>query len=116
MSGAGYLPALTVPLRLEAPERVPDQMGGAFISWRALGVLYADMRAAPSRESAGQSGPEVRVMWRILTRAFPPSDPRRPRAGQRFCLGARVFRIEAVAESAGGGRILQTLASEEFEP
>ncbi|MDO5657843.1 MAG: head-tail adaptor protein [Paracoccus sp. (in: a-proteobacteria)] len=110
------LPVLNVALTLEAPERVADGMGGARIEWRALGVLYAELRPAAAREVAGQTGQMPRLDWRVLTRAFRAGDPRRPQPGQRFRMGARLLRIEAVAEFGPGGRYLQSRATEEVLP
>lgn len=41
------------------------------------------------------------------------ADPRRPRPEQRFRMGARVFRIEAVAEADPAGLWLDCIAKEE---
>ena len=49
----------------------------------------------------------------ITLRAAREGDPRRPRPGQRFRMGARVFPIEAVAEADGAGLWLDCVAREE---
>ena len=106
-------PRLTVPLVLESPERVADQMGGYRMAWRVLGILYAQMRAGTGAERQGEIGAESVVPWRITVRGARARDPRRPRPEQRFRMGERVFRIEAVAEADPAGRWLVCLAKEE---
>ncbi|MFC0340084.1 head-tail adaptor protein [Paracoccus niistensis] len=106
-------PRATVPLVLERPERVADGMGGYRMEWRSLGILYAQMRAGSGAERQGEVGAESVVPWRITVRAARAGDPRRPGAGQRFRMGGRVFRIEAVAEADGAGLWLDCRAREE---
>ena len=106
-------PRATVPLVLERPERVADGMGGYRVEWRPLGVLYAQMRAGSGAERQGEVGAESVVPWRITVRGARGRDPRRPRPEQRFRLGERVFRIEAVAEADAAGLWLVCLAREE---
>ena len=106
-------PRATVPLVLERPERVADSMGGYRVEWRPLGVLYAQMRAGSGAERQGEVGAESVVPWRITVRAARAGDPRRPSSGQRFRMGGRVFRIEAVAEADGAGLWLDCRAREE---
>lgn len=106
-------PRTTVPLVLESPERVADGMGGYRIEWRALGILYAQMRAGSGAERQGEVGAESVVHWRITVRAARTGDARRPVAGQRFSMGGRVFRIEAVAEAGSAGLWLECRAREE---
>ena len=106
-------PRATVPLVLESPERVADGMGGYRMEWRALGILYAQMRAGTGAERPGEIGAESVVPWRITLRGARGRDPRRPRPEQRFRMGERVFRIEAVAEADAAGLWLVCLAREE---
>ncbi|MBB1490657.1 MULTISPECIES: head-tail adaptor protein [unclassified Paracoccus (in: a-proteobacteria)] len=106
-------PRATIPLVLERPERVADGMGGYRMEWRALGILYAQMRAGSGAERQGEVGAESVVPWRITVRAARAGDPRRPVAGQRFRMGGRVFRIEAVAEAGSAGLWLDCRAREE---
>ena len=106
-------PRMTVPLVLESPERVHDRMGGYRTVWRPLGVLYAAMRAGAGSERQTEVGAQSVVVWRITLRAARPGDPRRPRPDQRFRMGGRVFRIDAVAEADPAGLWLDCLAREE---
>lgn len=107
------VPRLTVPLVLEAPERVADGLGGHVLNWVARGTLWAAMDASAGREARGEVGAVSVVTWKITLRAFPAGDPRRPAPGERLRLGARLFRIEAVAEQGTAGRWLICHAREE---
>ena len=107
-------PRLTVPLVLETPIRVPDRMGGHKVEWRALGVLYTAMRAGAGAERQSEVGAKSVVVWRITLRAARIGDPRRPRPDQRFRMGERVFRIDAVAEADPAGLWIECLAREEI--
>lgn len=109
MSGPGAM----VRLALEAPLRVDDGAGGYRVTWRRLGWLWGAMDAGTGRERGAQVGPESVVRWRIAVRGAVAGDPRRPVAGQRFRLGARLFRIAAVAERDRAGRWLDCFATEE---
>lgn len=100
-------------LDLETPDRVADGMGGHRVEWRRLGTLWAVMKALPAGEGRGEVGIETRVRWRLEVPGARAGDPRRPRPGQRLCMGARVFAIEAVAEADPAGRQLIVIASEE---
>ncbi|TRW96868.1 head-tail adaptor protein [Paracoccus sp. M683] len=106
-------PVLNVPLLLEAPQRQGDGLGGNRVDWQPLGKLWAEMRAGSGRERRGQAGAQSVVAWRITIRAAAHGDPRRPRPEQRLRLGARVFRIDAVAERDPDGRYLVCFAREE---
>lgn len=106
-------PRLTIPLVLESPERVADGMGGYRMVWKPLGVLYAGMQAGAGSERQAEVGAESIVAWRITVRGARDGDPRRPRPEQRFRMGPRVFRIEAVAEAGAAGLWLDCIAREE---
>ncbi|MBK4217846.1 head-tail adaptor protein [Paracoccus caeni] len=106
-------PRLNVRLVLETGERQADGFGGFRTIWREIGVLWAGMAAGPGRERSGEVAAESVLPWRITVRAATVGDPRRPVAGQRFRLGERVFRIEAVAEADASGRWLVCVAREE---
>jgi len=100
-------------LELEEANRVPDGAGGWQESWAALGVLWADVRARTGRDSGGEAVHLSATRYRIVVRAAPHGAPSRPRPGQRFRDGARVFAITAVAEHDGGARYLTCFAEEE---
>ncbi|WP_410219504.1 head-tail adaptor protein [Paracoccus sp. (in: a-proteobacteria)] len=107
------VPETNIRLALEISERSDDGMGGYRTAWRQLGWLWAAMEARSGREQGGGTGLVSVVQWRIMVRGSPVGDPRRPRSGQRFCLGARRFLIEAVAERDASGRFLDCFAREE---
>lgn len=107
------VPQLNIPLVLEQPDRQPDGMGGHRVVWRRLGVVHARLQSGAGRLRGAEAGPERVSPWKITLRAFPPGDPRRPAPGQRLRLGARLFRIDAVAETGAAGRHLTISALEE---
>ncbi|WP_116084118.1 head-tail adaptor protein [Tropicimonas sp. IMCC34011] len=107
------VPRLNRSLVLEARERVPDGHGGVRTGWRALGSLWGELKAGAAREAGLGDLPGTRVQWRITVRASPEGNLARPVAGQRFAMGARKFRINAVAEGDIEGRYLLCHASEE---
>lgn len=103
------VPNLTTQLALEQPDRIADGMGGYVTTWRRLGALWAQMDAGSGREDGAISA----VRWRISVRGAPVGDARRPKAGQRFRMGDRLFAIEAVAERDPLGAFLTCHAREE---
>lgn len=100
-------------LVLEAMARVPDGAGGYAEGWAALGVLWAAVTPGTGRESFGEAVTLALVPIRIVVRAAPEGAPSRPRPGQRFREGARVFAILAVAECDPAGYFLTCFAREE---
>jgi len=103
---------LTRALVLETPDRNPDGAGGYAETWRALGTVWAAVEPRTGRETGGQSAVLSRVPLRITVRAAPPGAPSRPRAGQRFVEGARIFAILSVTEADAPGRFLRCEAEE----
>jgi len=101
-------------LVLEAAERAPDGAGGWEESWTVLGTLWADIRARTGRDAGGEAANLSRTGYRITVRAAPHGADSRPRPGQRFRDGARIFAIEAVAEADAAGRYLTCFAEEEL--
>lgn len=106
-------PSLTRNLTLEAPERVADGGGGYQTTWRALGTLWAEVRATKGRASEGAAGPLSRVPLRIVVRAAPIGSSARPVPGQRFAEGSRRYAILAVTESDAHARYLDITCEEE---
>jgi len=100
-------------LVLEEAARVPDGSGGWLESWTTLGALWADIRARSGRDTAGQAGQHALGSYRIIVRAAPAGAPSRPRAGQRFRYGTRIFAITAVTENDAEARYLTCFAQEE---
>lgn len=103
---------LTRRITLEDPQTTSDGAGGSQESWQVLGTMWADMRAGTGTMTGGATVDLSRVRWRVVVRAAPEGSPRRPRPGQRFREGARVFPIIAVAERDPTGRYLTCFAEE----
>lgn len=110
---------MTVPVRLnralqlEEPSATPDGSGGFSESWTVLGTLWGEVRARSGREQSGIGRARSVVPYIITVRAAPEGAPERPRAGQRFRDGSRLFRILAVADDDPSGRFLSCFAEEE---
>ncbi|EAQ01248.1 head-tail adaptor, putative [Pseudooceanicola batsensis HTCC2597] len=100
-------------LKLEDPQRVPDASGGFTEVWVELGEVWADVTARTGRGTEYGQVATGRTAYRIVVRGAPVGVVSRPQAGQRFREGARLFRIEAVAERDPQGRFLTCFATEE---
>lgn len=105
---------LNRPLVLEGQIGTPDGAGGFDDAWTPLGTIWAELKAASGRETISGSATVARTTYRITVRAAPYSSPSRPRAGQRFRDGERVFSINAVLEVDPEGRFLRCMADEEI--
>ncbi|WP_368188301.1 head-tail adaptor protein [Aestuariibius sp. HNIBRBA575] len=101
-------------LELQEAVRVPDGSGGFVENWSPLGSLWAAFDAGAGRELAGVKTPLSRVPYVISVRAAPHGAPSRPKAGQRFVEGVRVFPILAVSDGDPNGRYLTCHAEEEI--
>ncbi len=99
-------------LLLEAPVRREDGAGGYRDEWQPLGSLWAAVKVGSGREASGTEVTGPQVSYRITVRGAAEGSPSRPRAGQRFREGGRVFRILAVAEADDTGRHLTCFAQE----
>ena len=104
---------LTRRLVLENPVAVADGAGGFAETWAVLGVVWAEVAAGAGREAAGEEAWQAEVPFRITVRAARQGAARRPRPGQRFRDGARLFRILAVTERDTAGLYLACYAREE---
>jgi len=104
---------LSRKLVLEEVTRVPDNAGGFSESWSVLGAVWADVRAGTGRERERMAATISFVPQRIIVRAAPFGAVSRPKAGQRLIDGARVFRIDAVADFYAAGLYLECFAKEE---
>lgn len=101
-------------LVLEEAQRTPDGAGGSILTgWVPLGTLWAEVTARTGRSAEGEAVSLSRTAYRIVVRAAPQGAPSRPRPGQRFRLGDRLFRILSVAESDAAGCYLTCFAEEE---
>lgn len=106
--------ALNRKLVLEEPQRISDGAGGFTEVWVALGVHWADIRAGAGRERGTAGLVTVSaVPYRITVRAAPYGAPSRPKPGQRFRDGERLFRIMAVTERDSRSMYLECFARED---
>ncbi len=108
------VPVMNRQLVLETPDRVPDGAGGFTTNWLPLGTVWAEVTARTGREAQGEAAPLATVSYNITLRAAPVGSTMRPKPEQRFAEGARVFRIQAVAEEGTDGRYLTCFAQEEL--
>ena len=106
---------LSRKLELEARVQSPDGAGGFEGQWSALGTLWGAVEPTSGRLERGDGQARSRVSYRVTVRAMPPSSLARPRAGQRFREGARLYDIRAVMQS-GDARFLTCLVDEELAP
>ena len=99
-------------LILEEPVRSDDGMGGVSVGWNAIAEIWADIRARTGREGYEGNRRLPLTALRIIVRGAPMGDVLRPKSGQRFIEGSRVFSIIAVSERDAGGRFLDCWAEE----
>lgn len=107
-------PRLNRALVLEERGTAPDGAGGFVETWIPLGTLWADVQLRSGRATGGQDAALGLTACRIFVRAAALGAPSRPRPGQRFREGTRVFAIQAVAEAGADGRFLVCFAEEEL--
>ncbi len=105
--------ALNRPMALEEAQSTPDGSGGQAIAWATLGTHWTEVRAGSGRELRSEIAPQSQMTFRIFLRAAPQGSPQRPRPGQRFRDGTRVFVIIAVSEADPLGAFLICHAREE---
>lgn len=104
---------LTRRLTLEEVTRQPDNAGGYTESWSELGTHWAEISSGTGRAREVPAATMSYVPYRITIRAAPAGSPSRPKPGQRFRDGSRLFRIEAVADGFRGGLYLECFTKEE---
>lgn len=107
------LPFLDRRLVLEEARLTPDGAGGYSESWEELGVLWGEIKPRTGRARADEFVTVSSTGFRITVRASAPGAPSRPRAGQRFRAGSRVFLILAVTEADANPAYLVCYAQEE---
>jgi len=107
------LPDLNRALVLEGVLRLPDGAGGFTEAWTALGTLWAEVRPGTGRDRLGEERMLSAVPYRVTVRAAPVGAMSRPKAGQRFREGTRLFLIQAVTERDPDGRYLTCFSREE---
>jgi len=101
-------------LQLETANRLPDEMGGYAEIWAALGTVWAEVVPGTGRDVAGEEMVLSSTPYRITVRGAPHGAASRPRVGQRFREGGRLFTILAVTERDRAGQYLLCFAREEF--
>ena len=106
-------PNLTRQLELLDPQRVADGAGGFTEAWVVLGTLWAEVKPGTGREASGAVNSVSRVAYRVTVHGAPVGAPSRPRAGQRFRDGTRLFAIVAVTEADAQARHLTCFVEEE---
>ncbi|NHB77953.1 head-tail adaptor protein [Rhodobacter calidifons] len=106
-------PHLNRALVLEGVVRSPDGAGGFTTTWTALGRLWAEVLPGSGSDTQGEERMLSAVPYRITVRAAPVGSDSRPRAGQRFREGTRLFLIQAVTERDPFGRYLTCFSREE---
>lgn len=102
-------------LVLEAPRDLADGAGGFTPVWEQRATVWAQIAPAAPRETTLAERADMRLPVSITVRAVPWDDPGRPRAGQQFREGSRIYRIQAVSERDRRGLYLlcQTTLEEE---
>lgn len=107
------IPDLSRALVLEGVVRAPDGAGGFTEAWTALGTLWAEVRPWTGRDRLGEERMLSAVPYRVTVRGAPVGALSRPKAGQRFREGTRLFLIQAVTERDPDGRYLTCFSREE---
>jgi head-tail adaptor len=106
-------PHLNRALVLEGALRTPDGAGGFTEIWTALGTLWAEVLPGSGSDVLGEERMLSAVPYRVTVRGAPSGSASRPRAGQRFREGSRLFLIQAVTERDPQGRYLTCFSREE---
>ncbi|MHA6325472.1 head-tail adaptor protein [Roseivivax sp. CAU 1753] len=109
-------PRLNRQLVLERASAAPDGAGGRATSWSALGTLWGEMTPRSGREARIDAGTVARAGYRVRVRAMPEGHSGRPRAGDRFRSGTRLFDVLAVQEDGPTARYLVCTVEEEVTP
>ncbi len=103
---------LSRKLELEDRVRSGDGAGGFSGGWVQLGTHWGAVDPISGRLERSDGAARSRVAYKITVRAMPPASSARPRAGQRFREGARVYDIRAVLQSSDA-RYLTCIVDEE---
>ncbi|WP_209425718.1 head-tail adaptor protein [Pararhodobacter sp. SW119] len=98
--------SLNRPMLLEQAQFTQDGAGGHATDWHSLGTHWTELSPGPAREVRGDIVPEGQMAFRIFLRSAPHDSPQRPRPGQRFRDGSRIFNIVAVSEADPLGAFL----------
>ncbi|WP_022704717.1 head-tail adaptor protein [Pseudorhodobacter ferrugineus] len=104
---------LSRALVLEGAVEASDGMGGIAVTWAPLGTLWAEVLPGTGRDTAGEEVVLTTVPYRITVRGAPQGAGSRPKVGQRFRDGSRLFTILAVTERDEAARYLVCFVREE---
>ncbi len=91
---------LSRKLLLEARVRSTDGAGGYSGGWSVLGTHWGAVEPRSGRLETGEEYARGRASYRVTIRAVPPTSLSRPKPGQRFRDGARIFAIRSVRDSS----------------
>lgn len=100
-------------LTLQGPVPRSDGAGGYVEVWSDLGTIWAEILPGAGRDAKGEGVILSTVPYRITVRGAPQGSLARPKAGQRFREGSRLFPILAVTERDRAGLFLICFAEEE---
>lgn len=100
-------------LVLEAAESVSDGAGGNTVVWSALGVHWAQVDARSGSGRPREFNTQSRLGLKITVRHAPQGSSARPKPGQRFVEGSRIYIIDAVHEIGSRQNYLVCFAEEE---
>ena len=109
-------PRLNRKLALERAAVTPDGAGGRSTAWETLGRIWGEMTPRAAREAHIDAGTIARSGYRVRVRALPEGHSARPRAGDRFRVGGRVFDVLTVQEDGPAARYLLCTVEEEVTP
>jgi SPP1 family predicted phage head-tail adaptor len=93
---------------LEKPAPTSDGAGGVTLAWSAVATVAAELTLLKAEERSVGEGLADQTLHRIAIRHRGDVE-----AGDRFRLGARIFRIRSVGDPAEDGRFLVCIAEEE---
>lgn len=100
-------------LILEAVQQSPDGAGGFAEVWTELGAVWGKVIPGRGRDVGGEEITLSSVPYQIIVRGAEQGAERRPKPGQRFRDGARIFLIHAVTERDANGMYLTCFVREE---
>jgi len=100
-------------LILEEKVQTADGAGGFAETWVPLGTVWADIRAGSGGAGEVDHLRQSQTSIAVTVRAAPFGAPSRPKPGQRFAEGIRLFEIHAVVERDPQARTLECLCTEE---
>jgi head-tail adaptor len=100
-------------LSLDSLSNTPDGAGGFTDVWAEVGKVWAEItvRGAGLRETSLNDVSQAR--FKATVRSAPVGASNRPRVGQRFREGNRLFQIDAVTEFDNAGLYLTCWLREE---